>query len=92
MNTPAHDVDTRSNLRPETLLRFPSEAEQVYRDVQKFRRLTPTERFLAIVDLMASGQALMMASPHREAAEQQRKREKEELRSFYRELLAHHGR
>jgi hypothetical protein len=80
--------DAKSNTE---LLRFPDEADVIREEAERFRRLSPTERFLAIVDLMASGQAIMRDSPHRLWAEQQRAAEKEEWRRFHRELFAGYG-
>jgi hypothetical protein len=86
----AHDAQPRDRM-PGSSPRFPNEADVIFQEAQAFRRLTPTERFLAIVDLMASAETLMQTSPHGAAGKQQRAAEKEEWRRIHREIFARHG-
>jgi hypothetical protein len=76
---------------PQTDLQFPDEVDQIIEEVRQFRRLSPTERFLAIVDLMASGQTLMAGSPRWEFSQQEQAAEEERLRKSYQELFVRHG-
>jgi hypothetical protein len=69
---------------------FPSEADKIHREVLRYRRLTPTERFLAIVDLIASGAALLEHSPHREAGQRLRQAQEAEWRRIHKEVFASH--
>lgn len=72
-------------------LRFPNEADKIYEAALRYRRLSPTERFLAIVDLIASGATLLAASPRRDAAARLRQAQEEEWRRIQKELFARHG-
>lgn len=72
-------------------IRFPSERDQIYKDAERYRRLAPTDRLLALADLIASGTALLRQSPHREEGSRLRQAEEEEWRRIQKELFAHHG-
>jgi hypothetical protein len=72
-------------------LRFPSEADKIYRRALAYRRLSSNDRFLAIVDLIASGMALLEHSPHRAAGQQLRQAREAEWRRIHRELFQSHG-
>jgi hypothetical protein len=72
-------------------IRFPDEAEKIYREALAFRQLTPSERFLAIMDLIGSGEALLEKSPHREAGLRLRQAQEAEWRAMQKELFARHG-
>jgi hypothetical protein len=74
------------------LVRFPSEADKVYQQALAYRRLNPTERFLAIVDLVTSGTALLEQSPQREAGWRLRQAQEFEWRRIQKELFASHDR
>ena len=56
---------------------FPNEQERVRRDAVRFRQLSSSERFERILELLATGESLLAASPNREAA--RRLREQDEL-------------
>ncbi len=71
--------------------RFPSEADKIYEEAEAFRRLSPTERFLKILGLIAFGKKLMEHSPNREAAQRLRQQDEEEWQRIQKELLARHG-
>ncbi len=71
--------------------RFPSEADKIYREAQEFRRLSSTERFQRILDLIAFEAAMLRESPHREAIERLRQEEKAEWRRLQKEFLARHA-
>lgn len=71
--------------------RFPSQAEVVRQQAEAFRQLTPTERFLAIVDLMASGLTLMAQSPHQQQAREMRARQEAEWQQRMKEFFTQHA-
>ena len=56
------------------------------------RRLTPTDRLLALVDLIASGTTLFKQSPHRDAGSRLQQAQEAEWRRIQKELFARHGR
>jgi hypothetical protein len=72
-------------------IRFPREADKIYAEAVAYRRLSPSERFLALLDLIAAGEALMRQSPHREAARQLQAAQEAEWRRIQRELFTRHG-
>jgi hypothetical protein len=72
-------------------IRFPDPADVMYEEAQAFRRLTPSERLTAILDLMASGLALIAGSPNREAARHLQVAQEEEWRRIQKELFRQHG-
>lgn len=71
--------------------RFPSEAEVIRQEAAAFRRLSPTERLMVILDLIASGVALMKHSPQREAARRLRDAQEAEWQRIQKELFARHA-
>ena len=73
-------------------IRFPREADTIYEQAEAFRRLSPTERLLAILDLIASGVTLMAQSPNAEAARHLREAQEAEWQRVQKELFARHGR
>jgi hypothetical protein len=72
-------------------IKFRNEADKIYREAQAYRRLSPTDRILTLVDLIASGMALLEHSPQREAARALRDAEEAEWRRIQKELFARHG-
>src|SRR5262245_10849427 len=72
-------------------LRFPREADVIYEQAQAYRRLPPIERLLAILDLIASGMALLEHSPHREASLRLRQADEEKWQHIQQELFARHA-
>jgi hypothetical protein len=72
-------------------IRFPSEADTIYEDAEAFRRLSPTDRLLAILDLVASGAELMRHSPNAEAAQALRQADEAEWQRVQKELFKRHG-
>ena len=48
-------------------IKFPPERDKIYQEALAFRRLSPDERFQAILDVIALGAAMMTESPHQEA-------------------------
>jgi len=71
--------------------RFPNEADTVFDEAQAFRRLSATDRFLTIVDLIASGEKMMAESPRRAESERSRQRQEENWQRIQRELFVSHG-
>ena len=71
--------------------KFPEPTDVIYEEACAFRKLSPEGRFLAIVDLIASGRRLMYEAPHRSDAERWREQQEESWRRIYRELFARHG-
>jgi hypothetical protein len=72
-------------------IRFPKQVDVIYERAVAFRRLTPTERFLRIRDLIASGQKLLEQSPRREAGRRLKQAQEDEWRRIQKELFARHG-
>jgi hypothetical protein len=72
-------------------IRFPNDAEKIHREALAFRRLSPAERTLAILDLLATGATLLSQSPNRLAAEQFRQEQKALWRQANKELFARHA-
>jgi hypothetical protein len=72
-------------------IRFPNDAEKIHREALAFRRLSPRERVLAILDLIAVGATLLNQSPSRDAAERFRQEQKALWRRANKELFARHG-
>jgi hypothetical protein len=71
---------------------FPNEADAIYKEAEAFRHLSPTERLLAILDLIASGTALLNQSPHREASLRLQRAHEAEWQRVQKELFARHVR
>jgi hypothetical protein len=71
--------------------RFPNAADQIHEEAEHFRRLSPTDRFLAIVDMMASAEVMLATSPHRQQMLKQCEAHEEQWRRFQQELFAQHG-
>lgn len=72
-------------------IRFPNEADQIFEEAEAFRRRSPTERFLAIVDLIASGESIMAHSPRRQEAIRLRQIQEDEWQRAHKELFARYG-
>jgi hypothetical protein len=73
-------------------IRFPAEADTIYQQAHAYRQLLPTERFLAIIDLIASGTTLLEHSPHREARQRLQAAHEAAWQRAQKELFARHGR
>jgi len=73
-------------------IRFPPEGDQIYKDAEVYRRLAPTDRLVALADLIASGTTLLNQSPNREEGSRLRQAEEAEWRRIQKELFARHGR
>jgi hypothetical protein len=71
--------------------RFPNHADEIYREAMEYRRLSPSDRLLAIVDLMALGEATLRESPNREYALAQWEAHERQWQIAHREVLARHG-
>jgi hypothetical protein len=72
--------------------RFPGEGDKIYAEAVAYRRLAPTERLLALVDLIASGTTLLKQSLHRDAGASLQQAQEAEWRRIQKELFARHGR
>jgi hypothetical protein len=72
-------------------IRFPDQATRVYQRAEAYRRLTPDQRLLAILDVIESGVALLEHSPHKEAGHLMRQAQEAEWRRAMKELFARHG-
>lgn len=75
----------------DSTIRFPNQAKVVFQAAEAFRRLSPDERVLAFLDLLASGEALLEASPKREEARRLREASEEEWRRIQMDLFAKHA-
>jgi hypothetical protein len=73
-------------------LHFPNEADVIYQEALNYRRLPPTDRLLAILDLIASGMTLLAQSPQRETGWQLRQAQEDEWQNIQKELFARHAR
>jgi hypothetical protein len=73
-------------------INFPDEAEKIYQDAVAFRKLTSSDRFLAILDLMSSGLTLIESSPQKEAIQRWKLAQEAEWRKIQKELFNRHGR
>ena len=71
--------------------RFPCEADTIYEEAVAFRRLSPSARLLAILDLIASGAALLESSPHAESSRRLRDAQEAEWQRLQKELFARHA-
>ena len=71
--------------------RFPPESDKIYREALAYRRLSPTERFLQILGLMACGLTMLEQSPHREAARRLRDDQKADWQRIHKEFFARYG-
>jgi hypothetical protein len=88
----SHRPSTRGRTVLQQLpLRFPQPADVVFRDAKRFRRQTSAERFLMILDLLASGERLLTDSPRREQAQKLRAEDERQWRMSHRELFMKHG-
>lgn len=74
-----------------TIPRFPNQADVIFEQAQAFRRLSGSDRLLAIFDLMASGTALLRQSPQREVGLRLRTAQEEEWKQVQRELFERHA-
>jgi hypothetical protein len=72
-------------------VRFPDEMQKLHDEAEAFRRLPPSDRFLVIVDLIASGERLMAESPHREFARKLKQQQEEQWHKIQRELFVRYG-
>ena len=72
-------------------IQFPREADVIYKRAQAYRQLSPTERFLNLLDLIAFGIALRNQSPKREFALQSRKEREAQWRRIHKELFARYA-
>jgi hypothetical protein len=73
-------------------IRFPREADTIYEQAVAFRRLTPTDRLLAILDLIASGVVMLRQSPDPQVSQRLRDAQEAEWQRLQRELFTRHGR
>ena len=75
-------------------VRFPNDADVIYQEAEAYRRLSPRDRLLALIDLIASGTALLehLPSPQREAARLLQEEREQEWQRIQKELFARHAR
>src|SRR5437762_3509712 len=71
--------------------RFPREADAIAEQAAAYRRLTPDERVVALLDLIASGFAFLAQSPHRGATLRLQQAHEAEWQRIHKELFARHG-
>jgi hypothetical protein len=72
-------------------IRFPREGDKIYEEAVAYRRLAPTDRLLALADLIASAETLVKQSPHRDAGWRIQQAQEAEWRRIQKELFARHG-
>jgi hypothetical protein len=73
-------------------IRFPNESDVIHEQAAAYRRLSPTDRLLALLDLIASGAALLERSPHRAMSARLREAQEAEWQRAQKELFARHAR
>ena len=71
-------------------IRFPKQSNVIFEAAEAYRRLSPTDRFLAILELIGFGEELMAHSPNREAALRLQLAEETEWQRIQKELFAKH--
>jgi|GEM_PF-706179 len=71
--------------------RFPDPAERIHEEAAAFRQLSPDERLLRMLDLIASGETLAALSPKRNTARRLREQSESEWQHAFKELFARHG-
>ncbi len=69
-------------------IQFPAEKDKIYQEALAFRRLSPDERFQAILDVIALGAAMMKESPHQEAMLRLQQAHEEQWKKAQKELFA----
>jgi hypothetical protein len=72
-------------------IQFPNERDKIYQAALAFRKLSPEERVLAILDVIALGAAMMAESPHREAMKRLQQEHEDAWQRAQKELFARHG-
>src|SRR5437870_4961953 len=72
--------------------RFPPAADTIYEQATAYRRFTPSERLRVLLDLIASGMALLQHAPHRQARQRLQEEYEAEWQRVQKELFARHGR
>ncbi len=71
--------------------RFPAEADTSYEQATAYWRLTPRGRLRVLLDLIASGMALLERSPHRQARQRLQEEHDAEWQRVHKELFARYG-
>jgi hypothetical protein len=72
-------------------IRFPQKGDEIYEDAVVYRRLAPTDRLLALMDLIASGTTLLKQSPHRDAGSRLQQAQEADWQRIQKELFARHA-
>ena len=73
-------------------LKFPDHHEEARKRAAEFQRLSPDERWRAILDVIESGMVLIRSSPHREAIERVTAEREREWKRIQQELFRRHAR
>jgi hypothetical protein len=72
-------------------IHFQSEPDKIYQEAVTYRRLSPSDRLLVLLDLIASGAVLLEQSPHREASRRLQDAYEAEWQKAQKELFARHA-
>jgi hypothetical protein len=72
-------------------LRFPDHLEEARKRAAEFQRLSPSDRWRAIEDVIESGLELIRSSPHRAAIERVTAEREREWKDIQKELFRRHG-
>jgi hypothetical protein len=72
-------------------IHFPDERDKIYEAALAFRKLSPDERVLAILEVIAVGAAMIAASPNREAIERLQQEHEDAWQRAQKELFARLG-
>ncbi len=72
-------------------IKFPQEKDKIYQEAMAFRQLSPDERRLAMLDVIALGAEMIEQSPHKEAMVRLQQAHEEQWKTALKELFARHG-
>ena len=70
---------------------FPNHADEIHREAIEYRRRSPSDRLLAIMDVMALGEAMLRESPNRDYALAQWEAHERQWQYAHREVLRQNG-
>ncbi len=71
--------------------RFPDPSDQIREEAEAFRRLSPSDRFLSIVDTMAAAEMMLATSPHRQQMLDQCDAHEQQWQRVHQQIFSRHG-
>ena len=75
----------------QSFFHFPAEFEVIAAEARALGKLSPSDRFLALMDHLSSGEQLLRSSPHAEEAMRLQQAQEEEWQRIHQELFHRHG-